>query len=216
MLDAEHILAALVEPDDGIPAETLRRLGVDLPGVPRRARRDPGPARQDPGRLADPRSARQAGRRARRGRGQAPRRRVRLDRAPAPRRRRGRRRGPGPARAARRRPRGHPAGAPERPRRPAGHIAEPGGHLPGAREVRPRPDRGGPRRQARPGHRPRRGDPPRDPGPVAPDQEQPGPDRRAGRRQDGHRRGPRPADRPRRRARGAQGQAGRRARPRAR
>ncbi len=29
-LDAEHLLAALVEPDDGIPAETLRRLGVDL------------------------------------------------------------------------------------------------------------------------------------------------------------------------------------------
>ncbi|HYY08672.1 MAG TPA: ATP-dependent chaperone ClpB, partial [Actinomycetota bacterium] len=31
-LDAEHLLAALVEPDDGIPAETLRRIGVDLPG----------------------------------------------------------------------------------------------------------------------------------------------------------------------------------------
>ena len=31
VLDAEHILSALVEPDDGIPAETLRRLGVDVP-----------------------------------------------------------------------------------------------------------------------------------------------------------------------------------------
>ncbi len=31
ILDSEHILSALVEPDDGIPAETLRRLGVDLP-----------------------------------------------------------------------------------------------------------------------------------------------------------------------------------------
>ena len=31
ILDAEHLLAALVEPDDGVPAETLRRLGVDLP-----------------------------------------------------------------------------------------------------------------------------------------------------------------------------------------
>ncbi len=31
VLDAEHLLDALVEPDDGIPAETLRRLGVDLP-----------------------------------------------------------------------------------------------------------------------------------------------------------------------------------------
>ncbi len=30
VLDAEHILAALVEADDGIPAQTLRRLGVDL------------------------------------------------------------------------------------------------------------------------------------------------------------------------------------------
>ncbi|MBI3745820.1 MAG: AsnC family transcriptional regulator, partial [Chloroflexi bacterium] len=32
ILDAEHILSALLEPDDGVPAETLRRLGVDLPG----------------------------------------------------------------------------------------------------------------------------------------------------------------------------------------
>jgi ATP-dependent Clp protease ATP-binding subunit ClpB len=31
VLDSEHLLSALVEPDDGIPAETLRRLGVDLP-----------------------------------------------------------------------------------------------------------------------------------------------------------------------------------------
>jgi ATP-dependent Clp protease ATP-binding subunit ClpB len=31
ILDAEHILSALIEPDDGVPAETLRRLGVDLP-----------------------------------------------------------------------------------------------------------------------------------------------------------------------------------------
>ena len=69
-------------------------------------------------------------------------------------------------------------------------------------------------RQARPGHRPRRRDPAGHPGPVAPDEEQPGPHRRARRRQDGHRRRARPADRPRRRARGAQGQARRLARPR--
>jgi ATP-dependent Clp protease ATP-binding subunit ClpB len=31
VLDAEHLLFALVEPDDGVPAETLRRIGVDLP-----------------------------------------------------------------------------------------------------------------------------------------------------------------------------------------
>ncbi len=30
VLDVEHLLSALLEPDDGIPAETLRRLGVDL------------------------------------------------------------------------------------------------------------------------------------------------------------------------------------------
>ena len=48
------------------------------------------------------------------------------------------------------------------------------------------------------------------------DQEQPGPDRRAGRRQDRDRRGPGAAHRPRRRARGPEGQADRRARPRAR
>jgi len=31
ILDSEHLLAALVEADDGIPAETLRRIGVDVP-----------------------------------------------------------------------------------------------------------------------------------------------------------------------------------------
>src|SRR6476469_1626126 len=31
VLDAEHLLSALIEPDDGVPAEALRRLGVDLP-----------------------------------------------------------------------------------------------------------------------------------------------------------------------------------------
>jgi ATP-dependent Clp protease ATP-binding subunit ClpB len=33
VLDAEHLLSALIEPDDGVPAETLRRIGVDLPGL---------------------------------------------------------------------------------------------------------------------------------------------------------------------------------------
>ncbi len=69
VLDAEHILDALVEPDDGVPAETLRRLGVDLPGIPRRTRRDPRQARPDQGWLAGPRPAGQAGHRASRGRG---------------------------------------------------------------------------------------------------------------------------------------------------
>ena len=56
VLDAEHILSALIEPDDGIPAETLRRLGVDLPGfrgelaaiLARRARIQGGSLTMDP------------------------------------------------------------------------------------------------------------------------------------------------------------------------
>ncbi|HMJ80514.1 MAG TPA: Clp protease N-terminal domain-containing protein, partial [Candidatus Dormibacteraeota bacterium] len=31
VLDAEHLLAAMIDDDDGVPAATLRRLGVDLP-----------------------------------------------------------------------------------------------------------------------------------------------------------------------------------------
>ena len=56
VLDAEHILDALIEPDDGIPAETLRRLGVDLPAfrgelaasLARRARIQGGSLTLDP------------------------------------------------------------------------------------------------------------------------------------------------------------------------
>ncbi len=56
VLDAEHLLAALVEPDDGIPAETLRRLGVDLSAfrgelaglLARRARIEGGSLSLDP------------------------------------------------------------------------------------------------------------------------------------------------------------------------
>ncbi len=56
ILDVEHILSALLEPDDGIPAETLRRLGVDLPGfrgelaaiLARRARVAGGSMSMDP------------------------------------------------------------------------------------------------------------------------------------------------------------------------
>ena len=120
--------------------------------------------------------------------------RLRLERAPLPRAR---------ARAARRDPRLDQ----EDPRRPARHVAGSGGELPGAREVRPRPDGGGRGGEARSGDRPRRGDSPRDPDPLAPDEEQPGPDRRARSRQDGDRRGARPADRRGRRSRRAEGPA---------
>ena len=156
----------------------------------RRARRASGAANNQP----QSSNALRAGARRRRPRARAARGRLRLERAPVPRAR---------ARAARRDPRLDQEGA----RRPARHLAGSRGQLPGAREVRPRPDRGGRGGQARPGDRPRRGDPPRDPDPLAPDEEQPGPDRRAGRRQDGDRRGARAADRRRRRARRAEGPA---------
>jgi ATP-dependent Clp protease ATP-binding subunit ClpB len=56
VLDSEHLLAALVEPDDGIPAETLRRIGIDLPAfreelagmLNRRARIQGGSMSADP------------------------------------------------------------------------------------------------------------------------------------------------------------------------
>ena len=87
-------------------------------------------------------------------------------------------------------------------------IKNPGGELSVAGEVRSRSDQAGRAGQARSGHRTRRGDSPRHPGALAPHQEQPGADRRAGRRQDGHRRRAGAADRARRRAGGPEGQAG--------
>ncbi len=56
------------------------------------------------------------------------------------------------------------------------------GELRRAEEICPRRHRAGARRQARPGDRPRRGNPPHHPGAGAPHQEQPGADRRARRR----------------------------------
>jgi ATP-dependent Clp protease ATP-binding subunit ClpB len=56
ILDAEHLLSALLEDDDGVPAETLRRLGLDLPALrnevasalARRARIEGGSLTLDP------------------------------------------------------------------------------------------------------------------------------------------------------------------------
>ena len=116
------------------------------------------------------------------GRGEEARGRVRHGRAPV-------------ARAGRR-PAGRAAGEDQGGAwRPAGDVSGSGGHLPGALEVRPRPDRGGRAGQARPRRRARRGDQARDPGALAAHEEQPGADRRARRRQDGDRRRARPANR---------------------
>ena len=166
-----------------------RHPGADTPPgrrgpacVPRRARRHPRAARQGRGRLARTRSPRPAGLRASGGGGAPPPGRVREHGAPAPRVRRVGRGRAGAARAAWRRTRGDPHRPVQRPRRPARDEPDTGEHLPGAREVRARPHAGGACREARPGHRPRRGDPPRHPGPLPADEEQPGPHRRAGRR----------------------------------
>ncbi len=97
---------------------------------------------------------------------------------------------------------------------PPRHQPEPRGPVPGPREVRPGPHRGGAPGQARPGHRPRRGDPPHHPGAEPPHQEQPGAHRRARRRQDRHRRRAGPAHRRGRRARGPEEQAAHLPRPR--
>ena len=64
-----------------------------------------------------------------------------------------------------------------------------------ARQLRPRPDRTGPRRPARPGHRPQERDRTRHPDPLPPAEEQPGAARRGRRRQDRDRRRPGPDDR---------------------
>ena len=87
-----------------------------------------------------------------------------------------------------------------RPRSAPRHRPEPRRPVSGPAKIRHRPGAKGHGRQARSGHRPRPGNPPRDSGPLAAHEEQPRADRRAGRRQDGDRRRARPADRPGRRA----------------
>ena len=88
-----------------------------------------------------------------------------------------------------------------RARRPEGGFGRVRRPARGAEEVHAGPDRARAQRQARPGDRPRRRDPPRHPGAAAAHQEQPGADRRARRGQDRHRRRPGAAHRQRRGAR---------------
>ena len=155
----EHLLAVLLEQDGGVVVPVLRKLGVD----PAAVRATLGPALEALPRLTERRQ--RADRRLQRAdRGAARRRggdarargRVRLDRAPRARacqvqghdRRR--------AALGRRRLRAAAEGRQRGARRPARHRPEPRGQVPGAREVRPRPDPGRRRRQARPGDRARR------------------------------------------------------------
>ncbi len=187
----EHLLLALLDQD--LPRELVpdaEELRAESGGEARRQAVAPGR-----GPAADRLDRVLARPRPRRGGDAQARGRVHLDRAPA-------------ARARRRPTRRAARAAQGSPRRPARHLPESRRHLPGAGEVRARPDRARRAGQARPGHRPRRGSPPRDPGALAAHEEQPGADRRAGSGEDRDRRGPRPADRRRRRARGPEGQAG--------
>ncbi len=173
-LDVEHLLAALLEDPEGIPAVTLRALGADPSAIAlelaavlsRRARIAGGQLSLDP--------------RARRMLERAEEEAKRLNDdyvstehlllAAAESRWR---RGPHPDRG-RCRPGAHPGRPPEGPGRPAGHLPEPRVDLSGAGQVRSRPDPGRACGQARPGHRSGRGDPARHPGAVPTDQEQPG------------------------------------------
>ena len=97
----------------------------------------------------------------------------------------------------------------------AGAAAEVGAvHVAGPRPVRPQPDPGRARGQARPGDRPGEGNRAGHAGALPPHQEQPGAGRRARRRQDRGGRGPGPEDRQGRGARDHQGQAAVHAGPR--
>ena len=123
VLDAEHLLDALVEPDDGVPAETLRRIGVDLKAfreelagiLSRRAKIQGGSLSLDPRAKRAMELAEEEARRL--GDEYVSTEHLLLavaevggDSAPAPRPPRGD-------------ARGDPQRAPERPRRPAGDIA---------------------------------------------------------------------------------------------
>ena len=141
VLDAEHILAALLQDPEGVPAATLRALGADpaqveveLAAVLSRRARIAG------GQMSIDARARQllehAENEARRlGDEYVSTEHLLIAAAEV-----GRRRAAHP-RERRSRPRADPDGADQGPRQPARDVAEPRGHLPGAREVRPRPDR---------------------------------------------------------------------------
>ena len=206
---ARAVRAALGSRGRGLPAAAPDRRDAEDGARPGRsgARPDPQGVRAGAGGgRADLAGGRRGARPGRRGGGDADGR-VRLDGAPAAGAARGRLGCVDDPEGCRAHARRRPVGARRGAGSPARHRPEPRGEVPGAGALRARPDRAGPARQARPGHRPRRGDPPDDPGPVATDEEQPGPDRRARRGQDGDRRGPRAAHRRRRRSRVAQEQA---------
>ena len=179
-IEPEHLLLTLIEQHDGVVPALLQKLAVDaaaLAAATRAALDRPAfdDRRRTPVALGPP-----PGRADRREqRGGAADRRVRQHRAPVPGRggRARRRAGGPPAVRARGRQGSALRGADRGPRLPPGDRRASRREVPGARTLRPRPDRAGPRRRARPGHRPGRRDPAGHPGALAPNQEQPGPHR---------------------------------------
>ena len=154
VLDAEHLLAALIEPDDGIPAETLRRLGVDLPALrgelaaslSKRARIQGGHSRWILGRSVSIDRAQEEARRL--GDEYTSTEHLLLGLADV---------GGEAQQCSSTVPRRRRSSAHSRAcEAVSGHFADPRRHLPGPREVRPRPNRRSSGRQARPGRRPRR------------------------------------------------------------
>ena len=200
-----HLLLALLEQDESIVVPILQKLGVERRRAARagrsarsratRSRRDAQPthvARAQPGlRPGRGRSARSSATStsrpstccSRSPTRRAPRRATLLD---------------GVGRHARGAARGARGGARHRTASP---TRSPENQYQALAALHARPHRGRAQGQARSRHRPRRGDPPRHPGALAPHEEQSGAHRRARRRQDGHRRRARAAHRQRRRAR---------------
>ena len=224
-IGTEHILLGLIHEGEGVAAKALESLGIALEGVRSQVEEIIGQGQQAPMRAHPVHAAGQEGPGAVAARGAAARPQLHRHRAhparPDP-RGRGRRR-PGPGQAGCRPRPGPPAGHPAAvaatrarspPRQRGGRGEGTPSDVAGARPVRSQPDPGRPRGQARPGHRPREGDRAGHAGAVPAHQEQPGPDRRAGRRQDRRRRGAGPGDRQGRGARDAQGQAALHAGPR--
>ena len=223
-IGTEHILLGLLREEEGLAARVLESLDITVERVRAQVVRIVGFRRGGHLRPDPVHPPRQEGARARPARGAQPwpqlhRHGAHPARAGARERGRGR---PHPARLRRRLredpQRGHPHAV--RPRRPPGPFRRrrrrPGRGqevLEAARPVRPQPDQAGRRGQARPGRRPRDRDRADHADPLAPPEEQPGADRRAGRRQDRRGRGPGPADHQRRGAGAAQEQADLHARP---
>ena len=193
-LEVAHLLLALVEQPDGVVPAVLERIGADPAALAGAVATSWRSSRRSPAGAADP------GNEARRvlsdaHAGGADARRVRLDRAP-------------PAAAIIEARPGNPAAHPARAQGiEAASVLEALTQIRGNQRVTSENPEATyealekygrdltepPQGQARPGHRPRRGDPPRHPGAQPPDQEQPGAHRRARRRQDGHRRGASPS-----------------------